>query len=87
MQACFLFPFQNEYEQNVGTCLRRLFLANFTTLTQCLFTKGNPSVHWKKLFNRNIIVHFLDKCFGHVCFKNTFSDRLLLISKDEARTL
>ena len=32
MWACFLFPFQNEYDQNAGTCLRRLFLAHFTTL-------------------------------------------------------
>ena len=31
MRACFLFPFQNEYDQYVGACLR-LFLAHFTTL-------------------------------------------------------
>ena len=32
MWACFLFPFQNEYDQNAGTCWSRLFLAHFTTL-------------------------------------------------------
>ena len=28
MQACFLFPFQNKYDQNAGTCWSRLFLAH-----------------------------------------------------------
>ena len=32
MWACFLFPFQNKYDQNVGTCWSRLFSAHFTTL-------------------------------------------------------
>ena len=36
MRACFVFPFQNEYDQNAGTCLRRLFLAHFTTLLRRL---------------------------------------------------
>ena len=32
MRTCFLFPFQNKYDQNVGPWWSRLFLAHFTTL-------------------------------------------------------
>ena len=44
MRACFLFPFQNEYDQNAGTCLRRLFLAHFTTLLGWLLKFRNTDI-------------------------------------------
>ena len=45
MWACFIFPFQNKYDQNAGTWWSRLFMAHFTTL------KG-----WLKKFHISEIV-------------------------------
>ena len=44
MRACYLFPFQNKYDQNVGTCWSGLFLAHFTTFSGWLQKFRNTDI-------------------------------------------
>ena len=44
MRACFLFPFQNEYDQNAGTCWSKLFLTHFTTLFRMVTKFRNTDI-------------------------------------------
>ena len=44
MRACFLFPFQNRYDQNAGTWWSRLFLALLTTLFRMVTRFHNTDI-------------------------------------------